>query len=178
MKLTPAQLRSIIKEEYSRINEAVDISTALSAGSLKGIGQESMIAAFLALSDADFNKLFLVVNKARNRREDEKLRTKAAGLAGKMSPASVAKKINASLSNYNWSWAGGYETPQRDAVNSVIENALGPGAVRKFEDALYYYDADPGSSDAYRKMSPADAKRKQKSAMETLARIAGDLEMA
>ena len=42
----------------------------------------------------------------------------------------------------------------------------------------YYYDADVAKSDVFRKMSRVEATRKQKSAMEALARIGGDLAMA
>jgi hypothetical protein len=177
MKITTTQLRRIIKEELEAVNEAVDFGAALSAGSLAGVGRASIVAALSALSDADFKKLELALRDAGFAREDSKRSGAIVAVAGKMTPASISKKINASLSSYNWSWAGEYDSDKRDAVNAVLDSTLGAGTGKKFDDALYYYNATD-KSDAFRKMSRAEADRKYKSAMETLARIAGDLAMA
>lgn len=176
MKLTSAQLRNIIKEELTVITEAADFGAALSAGSLAGVGRASMVAALSALSDADFKKLELAVRDAGFAKENAKRSGKISAVAGKLTPASLSSKINASLSSGNWSWAGEYDTDQRDAVYAALDAALGAGTSRKFEDALMYYNATD-KSDVFRKMSNAEADRRYNSAMKTLEKIARDLAM-
>lgn len=175
MKITVNQLRKIIAEEVTLISEAADLGAALSAGSLAGVGKASIIAALSALSDADFKKLELAMRDAGFAKSEKKQSAKVSGMAASFSPASLAKKINASLSNYNWSWAGQLDTDTRDAIYAVLDSTLGEGTSEEFDEALYYYDADVTKSDVFRKMSRADAKSIQRSSMKTLQRIANDL---
>ena len=176
MRITASQLRRIIKEEVALVNEASDLGAALSAGSLAGVGRASIVTALSALSDEDFKKLELAMRVAVNRRAETKRSGKVAGMASKFTPVSIAKKINSSLSSYNWSWAGEYDSDARDAVYSVVSAALGPEAIRKFENALMYINGS--DADVYRKMSKSEADRAYRKAQDDLARIAGDLEMA
>lgn len=172
MKITVNQLRKIIAEEVSVLSEAVDFGTALSAGSLAGVGRGSIVAALSALSDADFKKLELAMRDAGFAREDAKSSGRVSAGAGKMSPASLSKKIKSSLSSYNWSWAGEYDSEERDVIHAVLNSAVGPGTSEKFDEALMFYDADPTKSDVFRKMSPSAAKSKQASAGNKLQQIA------
>jgi hypothetical protein len=176
MKITSSQLRSIIKEEVSKLNEAADLGAALSSGTLAGVGRGVIKSALIALSDADFDKFRLAFKDASNERKAGSRAASVKSAAADLDPVKLATSIQNSLKTLDWSWsgysAGRSDFSKQEAVKAALDSALGPGAGDEFEGAVIYA---AGDDDTFRKMTPAEADRLYDSSVKKIKQMAAKL---